>query len=102
MSGDGTMKSPFIMVIFGATGDLSRYKLIPALFHLFQKKQLPHDFFLFGFAMVWHIIWLAVVGLVGAIACFVVRAFEEEPEYVVTAAEVEKMEKDPRKYSYLS
>lgn len=44
------MDSPFIMVIFGATGDLSRYKLIPALFDLFRKKQLPSDFFLFGFA----------------------------------------------------
>jgi len=44
------MNSPFIMVIFGATGDLARWKLVPALFHLFQKKQLPRDFFLFGFA----------------------------------------------------
>lgn len=58
--------------------------------------------FLFGFAMVWHIIWLAVASLIGAIACFVVRAFDDEPEYLVTALEVEKMEKDPKKYSYLS
>lgn len=42
--------SPFIMVIFGATGDLARYKLIPALFKLYQKKMLPENFYLFGFA----------------------------------------------------
>jgi glucose-6-phosphate 1-dehydrogenase len=47
---DTTDPGPFIMVIFGATGDLARYKLIPALFHLFRKKQLPGNFYLFGFA----------------------------------------------------
>lgn len=32
---------PTILVIFGATGDLTRKKLVPALFHLYQKKLLP-------------------------------------------------------------
>lgn len=43
-------RSPFIMIIFGATGDLARYKLVPALFDLYRKKQLPEKFYLFGFA----------------------------------------------------
>src|SRR5688572_25468969 len=32
---------PTILVIFGATGDLARRKLIPALWELYQRKQLP-------------------------------------------------------------
>jgi cytochrome o ubiquinol oxidase subunit 1 len=48
---------------------------------------------LLGFAMVWHIWWLAVFGLIGAIVCVIIRAFDEETEYVIPAAEVERMEK---------
>lgn len=38
------------MVIFGATGDLTQNKLIPALFSLFKQKVLPKDFFIIGFS----------------------------------------------------
>jgi cytochrome o ubiquinol oxidase subunit I len=48
-----------------------------------------------GFAFVWHIHWLAIVGVIGAIACTFIRAFDNNSEYVLTAAEVEKYEKDP-------
>jgi len=48
--------------------------------------------FLFGFAIVWHILWLALLGLFGAIACIIVRSFDEETEYVIPAAEVAKIE----------
>lgn len=41
---------PTILVIFGATGDLSRTKLIPALFHLHRKKALPPLFQIIGFS----------------------------------------------------
>jgi len=44
------MISPFIMVIFGATGDLTRAKLMPSLFGLFKQGLLPSDFFIFGFS----------------------------------------------------
>lgn len=44
------MNSPFVMVIFGATGDLAKNRLIPALFSLFEKKQLGERFFIVGFA----------------------------------------------------
>lgn len=44
------MNSPFVMVIFGATGDLTKSKLIPALFSLFVQKKLPEDFYIVGFA----------------------------------------------------
>ena len=48
--------------------------------------------FLFGFAMVWHLIWLAVLGIVGAIACVIMRSFDEDTEYILPAAEVARME----------
>jgi glucose-6-phosphate 1-dehydrogenase len=35
---------PFTLVIFGGTGDLSRKKLLPALYHLFLKNELPERF----------------------------------------------------------
>ncbi|MEP6662602.1 MAG: glucose-6-phosphate dehydrogenase [Verrucomicrobiota bacterium] len=41
---------PCSIVIFGASGDLTSRKLIPALFHLFIEKQLPTPFRIIGFA----------------------------------------------------
>ena len=44
------MGDPCIMVIFGATGDLTKRKLIPALYNLATEKLLPKDFALIGVA----------------------------------------------------
>lgn len=44
------LNTPFVLVIFGATGDLAHHKLIPALFSMYKEKQLPDDFFIYGFA----------------------------------------------------
>jgi glucose-6-phosphate 1-dehydrogenase len=41
---------PFTMVIFGGTGDLSRRKLLPALYHLHQDGQFSKGFSILGFA----------------------------------------------------
>ena len=41
---------PTVFVIFGATGDLTRQKLVPALFHLYREGQLPRMFQVVGFA----------------------------------------------------
>jgi glucose-6-phosphate 1-dehydrogenase len=37
-------------VIFGASGDLTHRKLLPAVFSLFRAKKVPDDFFVVGFA----------------------------------------------------
>ncbi|RDY61247.1 glucose-6-phosphate dehydrogenase [Flagellimonas nanhaiensis] len=37
-----------ILVIFGASGDLTARKLIPALFNLYRAKQLPKNFVVLG------------------------------------------------------
>ena len=41
---------PCSIVIFGASGDLTIRKLIPALYHLYVEKQLPSPFRIIGFA----------------------------------------------------
>ena len=38
------------IVIFGASGDLTARKLIPALYHLFTEKQMPEPFRIIGVA----------------------------------------------------
>ena len=40
--------SPCVIVIFGASGDLTKRKLIPSLYDLFVGKQLPADFAVLG------------------------------------------------------
>lgn len=50
--GLGSVKTaaPCVMVIFGATGDLTARKLLPALYNLAREGQLPHHFCCIGFA----------------------------------------------------
>ena len=45
-----TRPLPCGVVIFGASGDLTGRKLIPALFQLHRRKLLPKSFYIFGFA----------------------------------------------------
>ena len=40
---------PTVMVIFGASGDLTARKLVPALFNLSLDHLLPENFFLIGY-----------------------------------------------------
>ncbi len=47
MSGD---KQPISLVIFGATGDLTQRKLVPALFNLHRKGNLPAHVRIIGYA----------------------------------------------------
>ena len=44
------MPEPCILVIFGATGDLTGRKLLPALYNLARESQLPAHFACVGFA----------------------------------------------------
>ncbi|WP_243040943.1 cytochrome o ubiquinol oxidase subunit I [Dyella sedimenti] len=46
-----------------------------------------------GFALVWHIWWLAAVGLLGMIGAFIARAYDTDVDYWVPAAEVERIER---------
>ena len=39
-----------------------------------------------GFALIWHIWWLVILGLLGSTATFVVFAWRDEADYVIPAA----------------
>jgi len=49
-SGDQKSPAPCILVIFGATGDLTARKLVPALYQLSSSGMLPANFACVGFA----------------------------------------------------
>lgn len=49
--------------------------------------------FLVGFGFVWDMIWLVVVSIIVIIIILIARTFKEDSEYVIPAAEVEKMER---------
>src|SRR5215510_13002947 len=42
------LQEPFSFVIFGASGDLSRRKLIPALYHLAKLGYMPETYAIVG------------------------------------------------------
>jgi glucose-6-phosphate 1-dehydrogenase len=46
----GKPAEPCVMVIFGAAGDLTQRKLIPALYNLAKAGLLPHEFAIVGMA----------------------------------------------------
>jgi cytochrome o ubiquinol oxidase subunit 1 len=48
--------------------------------------------FVFGFAVVWHIWWLAILGLLALITGIIIRTSDDETEYTVTAAKLAKLE----------
>jgi len=51
---------------------------------------------LVGFALIWHIWWLAGVGLVGAYATFVAFAWRDKVESVISAEEVARIDRPNR------
>ncbi len=44
--------------------------------------------FAFGFGMIWHIWWLAALGIAAIVVTIIARSFNEDIEYTITAAEV--------------
>ncbi|MBS0621402.1 MAG: cbb3-type cytochrome c oxidase subunit I [Verrucomicrobia bacterium] len=48
---------------------------------------------LFGFAMTWHIFWLAIPSLIGAVACLILRlSSKHEKDEILTVEQVKAME----------
>ena len=50
MNNENVKNAPSIFVIFGVTGDLASKKIIPSLWHLFQRGRLPKRLSVIGFA----------------------------------------------------
>jgi cytochrome o ubiquinol oxidase subunit I len=55
--------------------------------------------FAFGFAMIWHIYWLAILGILGIITLIIVRATSDEHEYTISAAKIRAMETSEEQYA---
>jgi cytochrome o ubiquinol oxidase subunit I len=71
----------------------------PRLVPLFVPKHSPLGFFIaffaviFGFSMIWHIWWLAIVGLLGTITVTLRRAWQAELEDTVSVAAIAEHER---------
>jgi cytochrome o ubiquinol oxidase subunit I len=50
-----------------------------------------------GFALIWHIWWMACLGLIGALVAFVRFAWRKEEEYRIPAAEVATLDRGRRR-----
>jgi cytochrome o ubiquinol oxidase subunit 1 len=48
--------------------------------------------FVFGFAIVWHIFWLAIVSGLGMVLCMIIRLSQKEQEYLVPVENIMKLE----------
>lgn len=48
--------------------------------------------FLVGFALIWHIYWLAVIGLLGVIVTVIIRMSDDNTEYTISAAKIARIE----------
>lgn len=48
--------------------------------------------FFLGFALVWHILWMGILGMVGILGCMIRISFNEQMEYVLPAERVAELE----------
>ncbi|CAA2929710.1 cytochrome o ubiquinol oxidase subunit I [Arsenophonus endosymbiont of Bemisia tabaci] len=48
---------------------------------------------IFGFAMVWHIWWLAIIGFSGIIATWIGKSFDDNVDYYLPVEEIKRIEK---------
>ena len=71
----------------------------PEKYHdILMPKNQPHGVVIgglatvFGFAMVWHIWWLAIVGLIATVVTIIMIGANDDVEYVIPAEEVKRIE----------
>ncbi|MCY9813932.1 cytochrome o ubiquinol oxidase subunit I [Aeromonas caviae] len=46
----------------------------------------------FGFAMIWHIWWMAIASFIGMIATWIIHSFNDDVDYYVQVDEIERIE----------
>ena len=65
-----------------------------------MPKNAPHGLilgglaFVFGFAMIWSIWWLAILAALGMLFTVIARSMDDDIHYVIPAAEVERIENE--------
>lgn len=52
--------------------------------------------FIVGFALIWHLWWLAALGLIVVIATVIIRASDDDTEYELSPADIAKLESKAR------
>ena len=63
-----------------------------------MPKNTPFGFyigalsFVFGFAIIWYMFWLAILTGVGMVACVIWRLYQKETDYYVPVDEIERIE----------
>ena len=50
--------------------------------------------FVFGFAMIWYLWWLAILAGLGIVFTVIVRSMDDDTHYIIPAAEVERIENE--------
>jgi cytochrome o ubiquinol oxidase subunit 1 len=74
------------------------YRLPEQYNDIVLPKNAPHGMilggltFLFGFAMVWYIWWLAILASLGLLVTVIARSIDDDIHYLIPAAEVERIE----------
>ena len=48
--------------------------------------------FIFGFAMVWYMFWLAILSGLGILACVILRFFEKDADYYISVEDIKSIE----------
>ena len=78
--------------------DVTAYQRPERYYPIVMPKNKPYGAIIgglsiaFGFAMVWHIWWLAIGSLIGIIATVIYFGFDDDNEYVIPAEEVKRIE----------
>ncbi len=63
-----------------------------------MPKNVPHGpvigglTFVFGFAMIWYIWWLAILAALGMLFTVIARSMDDDIHYIIPAAEVKRIE----------
>jgi cytochrome o ubiquinol oxidase subunit 1 len=57
--------------------------------------------FLIGFGLIWHIWWLAILAVIGAAVCVIMRASDDDTEYTITASQMKRLDAPHRQKGQL-
>ncbi|GAM26821.1 hypothetical protein SAMD00019534_099960, partial [Acytostelium subglobosum LB1] len=49
--------------------------------------------FLLSFGLIWYMFWLAALSVIAIVACVIKHLWQKEPDYLISADEIKKMEK---------
>lgn len=55
--------------------------------------------FLFGFGLIWHMWWLAILSIAVIVVCVIMRASDDDTEYTISPAEIKKLDKAKGSYA---